>query len=59
MPIAWLLACAAFLVAWSWVRLLASGQPSPDLGALPFPLDWLGAAGFAAAVLTYKILRSG
>ena len=51
MPIVWLLACAAFLVAWSWVRLLASGQPSPDLGALRFPLDWLGAAGFVAAVL--------
>jgi hypothetical protein len=51
MPIAWLLACAAFLVAWSWVRLLASGQPSPDLEALRFPLDWLGAAGFVAAVL--------
>lgn len=51
MPITWLLACAAFLVAWSWLRLLASGQPSPDLGALRFPLDWLGAAGFVAAVL--------
>ena len=51
MPIVWLLACAAFLVALSWGRLLASGQPSPDLGAVRFPLDWLGAAGFVAAVL--------
>ena len=51
MPIVWLLACAAFLVALSWGRLLASGQPSPDLEALRFPLDWLGAAGFVAAVL--------
>ena len=46
-----LLACAAFLVAWSWLRLLVTGHPSPDLGALRFPLDWLGAAGFVAAVL--------
>lgn len=46
-----LFACAAFLVAWSWVRLLVSGHPSPDLGALRFPLDLLGAAGFVAAVL--------
>ena len=43
--------CAAFLVAWSWVRLLVSGHPSPDLGTLRFPLDWLGAAGFVAAIL--------
>ncbi len=50
-PIASLVACAAFLVAWSWVRLLVSGHPSPDLGALRFPLDLLGAAGFVAAVL--------
>ena len=47
----WLVAGAAFLVAWSWVRLLVSGHPSPDLGALPFPLDLVGTAGFVAAVL--------
>ena len=50
-PYAAAFACAAFLVAWSWVRLLVSGHPSPDLGALHPPLDWLGAAGFVAAVL--------
>jgi hypothetical protein len=44
-------ACAVFLVAWSWVRLLVAGHPSSDLGPLRFPLDWLGAAGFVAAVL--------
>ena len=42
---------AGFLVAWSWARLLVSGHPSPDLGALPFPLDLVGAAGFVAVVL--------
>jgi hypothetical protein len=42
---------AGFLVALSWARLLVSGHPSPDLGALPFPLDLVGAAGFVAVVL--------
>ena len=51
MPIGPLVACAAFLVAWSWFRLLVSGHLSLDLGALRFPLDFLGAAGFVAAVL--------
>ena len=46
-----LVACAAFLVAWSWGRLLVSGHPSPDLGPLPFPLDLVGAAGFVATLL--------
>ena len=50
-PIAALVACAAFLVAWSWLPLLVSGHLSPALGALPFPLDLIGGAGFVAAVL--------
>ena len=50
-PIASLIACAAFLVAWSWFRLLVSGHPSPELGALRFPLDLLGAAGFVGALV--------
>jgi hypothetical protein len=50
-PIARLTACVAFLVAWSWVRLLVTGHPSPDLGALPSPLDLVGGAGFVAAML--------
>ena len=50
-PAVWLVVGAAFLVAWSWVRLLVSGYPSPDLQALPFPLDLVGTAGFVAVVL--------
>jgi hypothetical protein len=42
---------AGLLVAWSWARLLVSGHPSPDLGALPFPLDLVGVTGFVAVVL--------
>ena len=42
---------AAFLVALSWARLLFTGRPSPDLGALPFPLDLVGVTGFVAVVL--------
>jgi hypothetical protein len=49
MPHAWLLACA-FLVLWSWIRLIVTGHPSPDLGVLPLPLDLVGAAGLVAAV---------
>ncbi len=59
MPCAWLVACAAVLVAWSWVRLLVSGHPSPDLGALPFPLDLVGTAGFVAAVLVCQRAHLG
>jgi alpha-1,6-mannosyltransferase len=51
MPYAWLVACAAFLVALSWIRPLVVGHPSPDHGPLPFPLDVLGATGFVAIVL--------
>ena len=42
---------AGFLVALSWARLLVSGHPSPDLGALPFPLDLVCVTGFVAVVL--------
>lgn len=42
---------AAFLVALSWARLVVSGHPSPDLGALPFPFDLVGAAVLVAVVL--------
>ena len=51
MPYAWPVACASFLVALSWIRLLVAGHPSPDHGPLPYPLDLLAAAGFVAAVL--------
>ncbi|HYN04856.1 MAG TPA: hypothetical protein VE359_20565 [Vicinamibacteria bacterium] len=51
MPYAWLVACAAFLVALSWVRPFVAGHLSPDHGPLPYPLDLLGAAGFVATVL--------
>jgi hypothetical protein len=42
---------AGFLVAWSWARLPFTGHPSPDLGALPFPLDLVGVTGLVAVVL--------
>ena len=51
MPYAGLLACAAILVASSWIRLVVTGHPSPDHGPLPWPLDLLAAAMFVATVL--------
>jgi hypothetical protein len=59
MPYSWLVACAAYLVAWSWIRALVSGHPSPDLGALAFPLDLVGTAGFVAAVVVCRRAHIG